>query len=97
MEPKDVGMGCDSGWSAPMVTIIWQVEEQPWGILRARMLLLPLAPGVTMGKVLGFLSETAHFLSGDHNKNIYSTELLRQAGRRLQWWWYLMYKGKDLS
>lgn len=22
MEPKDVGMGCDSGWSAPMVTII---------------------------------------------------------------------------
>lgn len=45
-------------------------------ILRASMLFLPLAPGVTMGKVLGFLSETAPFLSGNHNKNIYSTELL---------------------
>lgn len=61
------------------------------------MLSLPLVPGVTMGKVLAFLSETAPFLSGDHNKNVYSTELLRQAGRRLQSLRYLMYKGKDLS
>lgn len=45
-------------------------------ILRARTLLLPFTPNVTMNKLLRFLSEMPRLLNEDYNNSIYSTELL---------------------